>query len=288
MAENEAPKKRGIIQPTIGVLAAVGAIFAYLVVLALTVAVFDLGAKMAHPDARADEIKEMTYSLATVSGIVGNIAAAGILALILYIMKRKIGETLRLRSFSPLAVVPCVLLGAAFNFFSECAVALIPFPDSVIETYKEIYSYLGKGSIALEIVGVVIVTPIVEEIFFRGVAYRLLRRRMGAALSVILSSVFFGLAHGNVLSFIYTTALGVILAVTFEAHGSIFVPIVIHASFNATSYVTEYVLVDPSAKTLAFVAAISGAVAAAAFIFAVKTAKKRKINSQSAERTGTE
>ena len=288
MDGNGAPKKQGVIQPALGVLAAVGAIFAYLVVLALVAAAFSLGARMAHPGASAEEIEKTTYSLAAVSGIVGNVVAAGALALILFLLKRKIGKTLRIERFSPYAVIPCVVLGAAFNFFSECAVALIPFPDSVIETYQEIYSYLGEGNIVLEMIGVVIVTPIVEELVFRGVAYRLMRKRMGAALSVILSAVFFGLAHGNVLSFVYTTALGLLLAVSFEAHGSIFVPIIIHASFNAASYLTEYAFDDPSAGTLALVAAISGALAAAALIFSLNTAKKQKINSQSAERTGTE
>lgn len=288
MDGNGVPKKKGVIQPIVGVLAAVGAIFAYLMILTLVTLAFDLGARMARPNATAEEIKETTYSLATVSGIVGNVVAAGILALILILIKRKAGETLRLKTFSPLAVFPCVVLGVAFNFFSECAVALIPFPDSVIETYQEIYSYLGKGNIVLEMIGVVIVTPIVEELVFRGIAYRSMRKRMGAALSVILSAVFFGLAHGNVLSFVYTTALGVLLAVSFEAHGSLFVPIIIHASFNAASYLTEYAFDDPSAGTLALVAAISGALSAAALIFSLNTAKRRKINSQSAERTGTE
>ena len=288
MDGNGAPKKQGIIQPALGVLAALGALLAYVAVLAVVTIIFDLGVRTAHPNAGAEEIKEISFGLATLSGIVGNAVAVGLLAAVILIMKKRLAPSLSLKKFSPLALVPCIVLGAAFNFFSECAISLIPFPESVIDTYRELYSYLGRGNAVLEIIGVVVITPIAEELFFRGVAYRLMRKKSSAALSVALSSVLFGLAHGNALSFVYTVPLGVILAVSFEAHGSIFVPVLIHASFNAASYLIGRVMNDPSKAALASTAAAAAAVSALALFALIKISKKHKNNSQSPQGTGTE
>ncbi len=272
MDKNGAPEKQSVIQPILGVLAALGALLAYIVVLAIVTAAFTIGAVRAG----TAEAGKLPADLATLSGIVGNVVAVALLTVALLIIKRKIAPTLALKRFSPVAAVLCIALGAAANFFSECAIALIPFPESVIDTYKELYSYLGTGSTVLEVIGVVIITPIAEEIFFRGVAYRLMRKKCSVALCVILSSVLFGLAHGNVLSFVYTVPLGVLLAVSFEASGSIFVPILIHASFNGASYLVERVLKDPSDGTLAAVCAASGALAALSLFALIKVSKKYK------------
>ena len=282
MDSNEAPKKKSPIQPLVAILASLGALLAYVAVLGAVSIASGVVIRLANPGATEEKITELTYSYATLSGIIGNVVAALLLFVILLIIKRKIAPTLAVKKFSLLAVLPCILLGAAFNLFSECIISLIPFPESVLNTYKEIYSYLGKGNLVIEIVGIVVITPIVEEIFFRGIGYRLIRKRCPVPVAVILSSLLFGLAHGNLLSFVYTTVLGAILAVCFEAHGSIFVPILIHASFNATSYFAETVLTDRTPEA-AIAAAITGAVCALAIFAVIRTGRiyKKKHNSQS-------
>ncbi len=269
------------------VLSALAVLFFYIVVLGASSIASAAILSATHPEASADEIKEMATSCAAVTGIVGNVAALALLTAAILIMKRKIAPTLSMKRFSPLLVPVCIVIGASFNLFSECALSLIPFSKSAIDSYKEIYSYLGQGSLVPEVISIVFVTPVVEEIFFRGCAYRLMRRRCGVVLSVILSSLLFGAAHGNLLSLVYATALGVVLALSFEATGSVFVPILIHSAFNAASYLADALMGGGNANVIVIALVTAALCAAGAAAFYI-ISKKYKNNSQSHDGTGTE
>lgn len=89
--------------------------------------------------------------------------------------------------------------------------------------------------------GTALVTPLAEEMFFRGllqtVLIRTLRRR---ALGIGIASVVFGLAHAGQPQVVPAIALfGVILGVLYERTGGLIAPIVAHALFNARTLLWE-------------------------------------------------
>jgi membrane protease YdiL (CAAX protease family) len=53
----------------------------------------------------------------------------------------------------------------------------------------------GPGGVLVIVVAVAVVTPIAEELFFRGLALRAVARRWGRVWGVAVSSVLFGLMH---------------------------------------------------------------------------------------------
>lgn len=125
------------------------------------------------------------------------------------------------------------------------ALLLAPFvghPDVSQETTDLVRRTNGVGLVGL-CVFVVIGAPIVEELFFRGLLLRGLRRRMPDALAITLSAVLFGLAHfqdvsaGGLVLVVSLFAFGAVLAVLAVRSGRLGPGIWAHAAFNAFTVV---------------------------------------------------
>lgn len=78
---------------------------------------------------------------------------------------------------------------------------------------------------------VCVLVPIGEEVFFRGFVYGTLRR-WGIPAATVLSALFFGAVHQQIVHFLPIAVLGVILAVLYERTGSLIPAIVVHAVNN--------------------------------------------------------
>jgi membrane protease YdiL (CAAX protease family) len=78
----------------------------------------------------------------------------------------------------------------------------------------------------------VLVSPVAEEIFFRGIVYGFLRR-WGIILAVSCTTILFGAIHLKSGGFPLTQAVGGILfAIAYEKEGNLMVPIIIHVLGN--------------------------------------------------------
>jgi membrane protease YdiL (CAAX protease family) len=82
----------------------------------------------------------------------------------------------------------------------------------------------------------IVVVPLAEESFFRGVAYRAIRERGYPKTALIVSSVLFGLIHFNLAVFIPLTLFAVVLALLYEKTGALLAPIAAHSIFNAINF----------------------------------------------------
>lgn len=92
------------------------------------------------------------------------------------------------------------------------------------------------------IVGAVVVAPIAEELFFRGLLFQALRKRVGMIAGAVLSALVFGLLHMSgdstlaaVITFSLVFPLGVFLAVFFHRRRTLVAPISAHVMFNILS-----------------------------------------------------
>jgi len=79
---------------------------------------------------------------------------------------------------------------------------------------------------------VTLLGPVMEEIFFRGFAYPVVRKKMGARKAIILVSLVFSMLHLNIVSFFPILALGILLAYLYEKTGSIIPCIAVHIVHN--------------------------------------------------------
>lgn len=81
----------------------------------------------------------------------------------------------------------------------------------------------------------IVMAPLAEEIFFRGLLQSMLRRYLRSPwLAILLTSAIFAVAHRqNIQDLPSLFALSVMLGYAYERSGRLFTPILIHAMFNA-------------------------------------------------------
>jgi hypothetical protein len=100
-----------------------------------------------------------------------------------------------------------------------------------------------EGLVLLFVVGGLI-SPVAEEIFFRGIVYGFLRR-WSSVLAILGSTVAFSLAHGvtSGVSFIQVVG-GLVFAVAYEVEKNLLVPITIHVLGNIAIFILSFLLVS--------------------------------------------
>ena len=78
----------------------------------------------------------------------------------------------------------------------------------------------------------VVVAPIAEELFFRGVVYNAWEREYGPTRAIYGSAILFAVIHGSAFVIPSILALGIVLALLFRATRSLPATIALHAAFN--------------------------------------------------------
>lgn len=99
----------------------------------------------------------------------------------------------------------------------------------------------GTTSLALDVapllgvmlfIAVAVLTPLWEEILFRGMIQESIAARFGRLASVIGSSLVFAAAHGVPILLPYMVVLGVSLALLREFHKNLWAPLAMHCMLN--------------------------------------------------------
>jgi membrane protease YdiL (CAAX protease family) len=96
----------------------------------------------------------------------------------------------------------------------------------------------GPEAIQLAALGlaVVVVTPIGEELLFRGFLYRSLRQRLGVGRALLVTASLFAILHMAPTQLIPYTMLGLVFGLVFEWVGSLWASIVLHGLWNAVVF----------------------------------------------------
>jgi membrane protease YdiL (CAAX protease family) len=139
----------------------------------------------------------------------------------------------------PVAVVLLTFLAALTallpsSFLAGLSSQLHPPSTEWITYYNEHFPDTPLR-IGVAILAVTIFGPIAEELVFRGVIYRLGRRHWGFLPAALISSLAFGLAHGEPWFLFGLVGLGVLLAYIYERTRSLTACIVTHAVHNGVS-----------------------------------------------------
>ena len=85
-----------------------------------------------------------------------------------------------------------------------------------------------------------ILSPLAEEIVFRGLIYNRMKRYFNTVLSVIVCGVLFGVYHGNLVQGIYGCILGIAITYTYELYGSFLAPALFHSAANVCVFIIGY------------------------------------------------
>ncbi len=122
-------------------------------------------------------------------------------------------------------------LKAGYEFFSGEKISL---PKQ--ETFEMIAANRDNaGFVLLLLLAVVVLAPVSEELFFRGVLFRIFRGAWNRVAAAVACGVLFGLIHFNVFGFLSLSLLGAYWCFVYEKNGDIRVSMFAHAVFNLNS-----------------------------------------------------
>lgn len=97
---------------------------------------------------------------------------------------------------------------------------------------KKLFDGVHGPQLALLALLVVVGAPVAEELFFRGLLLRSLRKRFGPGPAIAISAALFGLAHFEPLQTVALAAFGAVLGWLAERTGRLGPGMVAHAVFN--------------------------------------------------------
>jgi len=157
------------------------------------------------------------------------------------IMKTEWAEN-KFWSFNKIKFYPvflCVVLGIFFNFFTVGAMNLMPLR----EQEQNLYNMLGTN-LTFEIISIAMLTPILEELIFRGIVQKRLTLKMRISSALILQALIFSFFHFNLLQGVYIFVLGIIIGMIYIWFDSIWYSVLIHGVYNATSVVIFHTVAE--------------------------------------------
>lgn len=121
----------------------------------------------------------------------------------------------------------CVLCGASLSLLSGAFLKLFGRTD-----YQEAAGNLLTETLWLKYVVLLVASPMLEELFFRGILYQRLKELCSSLVSALFSAFLFGVYHGNFSQGIYGFFMGLVLACSMEKCQTVQAPIMIHLAAN--------------------------------------------------------
>ena len=108
---------------------------------------------------------------------------------------------------------------------------------------------VGKGMDRFPLIGllllfglaVVVIAPLAEEVFFRGLLFRAFDGMWAGWLAILVSGFAFGLFHLNLSVLIPFSVIGMLFAWSFKASGSLWITVLAHFIFNSVSFIVTVI-----------------------------------------------
>lgn len=164
------------------------------------------------------------------------------LPVIVYLVteKKPIVETVRLNKvkFSNIILVIIMLLLLMPLMTLVNAISL----KYVVNSSQDIMTELVfNNPLWLSMLAIAVMPCIFEELVYRGVFFNEYRK-LSPIIGIVLSSMMFGIMHGNFNQFSYAFVMGIIFTLVIEATDSIISSSIMHFLINSQSVVLLYVL----------------------------------------------
>jgi membrane protease YdiL (CAAX protease family) len=143
----------------------------------------------------------------------------------------------------PSAVWPRYVLAGALLWLAVIGLSrILPNPKEPLPIEQAFQS--TAAAYVLAIFGVTL-GPLMEELFFRGMLYPALARRVGMTASIVITALFFALLHASQLANSWSPLLiifvvGVVLTVIRARSGSVAASFMVHAAYNSALFIAIY------------------------------------------------
>lgn len=134
-----------------------------------------------------------------------------------------------------------LLYGLSLNIATEVLIVMLGgiFDiSSLLNAHSQSVDSLMTDSPLFNLLLLGAAAPIAEELMMRSLVFNRLRSDLSEGYAIGISALIFALLHyPSVLQIGYAFVLGVVLAYAYVKYEKIYVPIMIHAGFNLTSFI---------------------------------------------------
>lgn len=209
----------------------------------------------------------------------GAILTLIIFALILRGKEKNLWQKCNFKKLNRNEFLKSMFLILALNFFTLAFVNI--FGDK-FESYKSVSEGLVNARTSIfSMLVILVIAPVFEEIFFRGIIFNELKSNMNVVLALVIQGVLFGIFHGNILQAIYASLLGVVLGVIYMWTGSIWSNILGHFLYNILGSTLVPMLMEVTPKLAYLYLGLGFIVTIIMLINIVKDYKEKKSSEKS-------
>lgn len=156
------------------------------------------------------------------------------------------------RSISPKSALLCAAAGFCMNLSTSALLAILPLPESFISDYSAgTESLLYTDNIALSLVYIVLLSPLCEEMMFRGFLLHTLSRAFPEKAVVVVVTIAFALPHIQPVWVIVALFSSFFFTLIRIRYGNLTYSLLMHAGFNLAT-VPMLLLMDTGAYAILF------------------------------------
>lgn len=129
----------------------------------------------------------------------------------------------------------CVGLALGGNLLLELSGAI-----RASEAYGALAQAQYAVSLPLGLVYFGFITPLSEELLFRGIFHGAFRRFLKLPLAMLASAALFAIYHGNIVQGVYAFVMGGLIVYAYEYFGDFRMPVYVHMLANLLIYLLSY------------------------------------------------
>ena len=165
--------------------------------------------------------------------LISNAIAIFIFAL----MWRKIREKLPKYENSKLNILAVGLTVLCFAGFNYLLIAVFAITDiyRFFPSYEDHAELLFSGGLAVRLIGIGLLSPIVEELLCRGIIFNRLSAWMPAWAAALASSALFAVMHFELFQILYAFVVGLAFCIVYMRFRNLWIAIIGHVAFNLAS-----------------------------------------------------
>lgn len=206
----------------------------------------------------SDFLTGSSYNILMFVVYIGYLVIFGLWFWLMFCRKKQTGDWKQV--LKPQRIIGIVGCGIALQLALSMALTVIlPLIPKIFESYSSVMNALGSESIWM-ILCVCILAPIGEELIFRGLTLRIMKKAIPLWAAVVVQAVLFGIYHMNLVQGVYAFLLGLLFGYIAYRYGSVVPGILLHMVVNTSSYLIGYLLPD-SLEGQTFIQILIGVVA---------------------------
>ena len=112
---------------------------------------------------------------------------------------------------------------------------LLNLVNSRIELQSGAQDALFGSNFFVQLIGIGIIIPIMEEVLFRGLVYNRLKDYNKGWLSIILAAGIFAVYHGNAMQILFAFPMALLILAVYEKWNTLLAPVIFHMAVNISS-----------------------------------------------------